>query len=144
MKDPKDYFTFEKRMEDMTDKDVTKRIKDAFNWEMPKLRPIPYIGERDQKVEYVTEELMAVCPVTGYPDLYKLKIEFVPDKTLPELKSLKFYYMGFHDLPISHEHIVAKIYKEFKKQIKPKQLHLVLDVAARGGVVTRVEMGKII
>jgi NADPH-dependent 7-cyano-7-deazaguanine reductase QueF len=51
--------------------------------------------------------------------------------------------MGYRDLPISHEHIQAKIYKEFMEQVQPKELKVELDVTVRGGIYTTVEFGEL-
>tara|TARA_Y100000310_G_scaffold156550_1_gene155981 strand:- start:127 stop:558 length:432 start_codon:yes stop_codon:yes gene_type:complete len=131
-------FSFGKVMEDMKGKELEDRIRKAWEWEMDKLTLVPYIGEIDQKIIYDYKELTALCPVTGIQDLYGVKIDFVPNKYIPELKTLKFYLMGYRDLPISHEHLQAKIYKEFKEQVQPKKLGVELDVMIRGGIKTDI------
>ena len=132
---------FSKTMEGMSDEQIKERIEKAQAHPMPKLRPIPYIGEENVVTTYETNELIARCPATGYPDAYRLVIDFVPDKVVPELKTLRFYIMDYYTLPISHEHICAKIYKEFKEQVKPKQLAVRVLVAVRGGIYTTVKCG---
>jgi len=127
-----------KKMEDMQGDELKKRIEFGWNFETPKLTPVPYVGEIDQEVNYVYNELVALCPVTGILDLYTVHIKFTPDKCIPELKTLKFYFLSFKDLPISHEHLQAKIYKEFKEQVKPKSLYVHLDTAVRGGIKTDI------
>jgi 7-cyano-7-deazaguanine reductase len=129
-------------MEGMNDKELSKRIQSVMNLEFDrKIRPIPYVGEVKEIVNYTTEELIARCPVTGYPDTYKLTIKFIPDKLIPELKSLKFYFMEYFDVPISHEHIIAKIAKDFDTAIKPLSRQFTLKVAVRGGIETEVQIG---
>ena len=83
------------------------------------------------------------CPWTTLLDYYRAIITYVPDKYVCELKSLKFYYLAYEQLPITHELLLSKIYKEFQEQIKPKQLKVVLEVAVRGGIKTVVEKGKV-
>ena len=137
----KEDFPFGEKMESMNDVEIKERIEKAWNWEMDKLTPIPFVGEIDQTIEYKYPELTGLCPVTGIQDLYEVIVRFVPDKCVPELKSLKYYYMGYRDLPISHEHLQAKIYKEFKESIKPKKLNVKLNVTVRGGIYTTIEYG---
>jgi 7-cyano-7-deazaguanine reductase len=79
--------------------------------------------------------------MTGIKDLYKIKIKYVPDKIIPELKSLKLYFWGYENLPISHEHIIAKIFKDFEIIIKPKKLAILLYVAERGEMITTIAIG---
>ncbi|MBW6440915.1 hypothetical protein K0B03_02665 [Patescibacteria group bacterium] len=131
-----------KTIEKMSDQELKKRIVDAMNFEVQnKIRPVPYIGGEELIVEYSYSELQAKCPMTGLKDIYKIKIKFIPDKFIPELKSLKFYFTGYEELPISHEHIIAKIYQDFKRVISPKKIAIVLYVAARGEILTTVETG---
>lgn len=135
-------FPFGEVMESMKGQELEDRIRKAWEWEMPELRPVPYVGDTGIKVKYTYPELTARCPVTGIQDLYTVRIEFVPDKAIPELKSLKQYFMAYRDLPCSHEHIHAKIFKEFKEQVRPKYLNVYLDVAIRGGIHTEVNYDK--
>lgn len=132
-------FPYGKIMESMKGKALKKRIEKGFNWPMDKLTLIPYVGEIHQVVSYQYSELTARCPVTGIQDLYTVTIEFIPEKWVPELKSLKFYFMNYRNLPISHEHLQAKIYKEFYAQVKPKTLSVILDTAIRGGIKTIIK-----
>jgi len=135
---------FEPSMEAMSDEDIKERIRRVYEYEIPaKIRPIPYIGDKREVVTYSSEELVARCPVTGLPDFYKIAIEFVPDETIPELKSLKYYLLGYLDLPISHEHLVSKVYRDLEAAVRPSRLRITLDVAVRGGITTRVVLGEL-
>lgn len=131
-------FDFTKTIEEMSDKDLKQRIMDGYEHKMPEIRPVPYIGV-EQEVIYEYPELTALCPMTGIQDLYTITIEFIPDKLIPELKSLKQYFLAFRDLPISHEHLNSKIAEEFRKAIKPALLIVTLNVAVRGGIKTTVK-----
>jgi len=130
------------KMESASEEIYRERIEKAYQVELPnsKLTLVPYIGS-EEIVEYNYDELVGLCPVTFLPDLYKLYIRFVPDKYIPELKSLKYYYMDFLKIPISHEHLANKIYKEFKNQIKPKKIYLYMKTNIRGGIETNIEIG---
>jgi len=131
-----------KRIEEMDDETLRKRINDAMSYKIEnKIRPIPYLGKEEIVIEYSYPELQARCPMTGVKDWYKIRLKYIPNKLIPELKSLKFYFWGYEDLPISHEHIIAKIYREFKRAIKPKKLAILLYVAERGEFVTTIAIG---
>ena len=54
------------------------------------------------------------------------------------LKSLRYYFLGYRDISILHEHLAHKIFNDFKKAVSPKRLRLELDVAIRGGIHTRI------
>ena len=49
------------------------------------------------RVEMRSDELAAVCPITGQPDLYVVAIEFRPRAHCLESKSLKLYLNGFRE-----------------------------------------------
>lgn len=133
---------FVNRIEEMTDKALKARIQYGMDFEIEnKIRPVPYLGGQEITVEYAYPELQARCPMTAIKDLYKVRIKFIPNKFIPELKSLKFYFFGYEELPISHEHIIAKIYKDFKQVLKPKKLAIELYVATRGELKTTVALG---
>jgi hypothetical protein len=61
------------------------------------------------KVELTSDELAAVCPVTGQPDLYIATIEYQPDTRCLESKSLKLYLNEFRDQGVFCEALAVKI-----------------------------------
>ena len=131
-----------KRIEEVGDIEVRKTINAAMNKKMPPIRLLPYLGG-EETVSYSYPELVALCPMTGILDLYKVKIKYVPNKHLPELKSLKFYFLRYKDVMIGHEHLCEKIRRDFERAVKPKSLEVVLDVAIRGGIHTIIKnVGK--
>jgi len=130
-------YDFTQKIEDMTDEQVKERISAAFYKEMPTIRAIPYIGSVEE-VTYSYPELTALCPMTGIQDLYNIDIIFTPNTSIPELKSLKFYFLEYRNLPISHEHLCSKIYDDFKNSIQPEDMTIKLAVAPRGGITTNI------
>jgi len=131
-----------KKIEDMPQKKLEEIIKQAMDKKMPEIKTMPYLGEIECKVIYEYPEMVALCPMTGYLDTYKLTYTYTPNKLLPELKSLRFYLMAYKDMRIGHEHLCAKLYRDFKKAVKPKKLKIELDVAIRGGIHTLVSYEK--
>jgi len=131
------------KMESASPEVYRERIEKAYNVVLPhsNLFPVPYIGT-EEKVEYISKEIVALCPVTFLADLYELTIRFIPGEWVPELKSLKYYLMDYIKIPISHEHLANKIYNEFYKQMKPKKMYLYLKTAVRGGIETNIEVGE--
>src|SRR5436190_21032292 len=47
------------------------------------------------RVELDSDELTAVCPITGQPDLYRARIEYELDRLFLEAKSVKLYLNSF-------------------------------------------------
>ncbi len=94
--------------------------------------------ESRTSVEYVFPELSAVCPKTGLPDNYILRILYEPDKKLPELKSLKMYLLAYRNYGIWHEHLANKILKDFIKYVEPRWVFVELYAYNRGGIYTSV------
>lgn len=133
---------FKKQIEQISEEELKQILEIAYTAEMPILNPIPYFGV-EEVVTYDYKELVALCPITTIQDLYRIIVEFVPNKYVCELKSLRFYYLAYRNLPISHELLLSKIKEEFSKAIKPKQLKVILEVATRGGIDTTVVSGRV-
>lgn len=138
-----DELEFTHRIEDMAMEQLEERISAGMSFENRySILTIPYVGKVSEIVTYDFNELVARCPMTGYLDFYRAEISFIPDNLLPELKSLKLYYFGFTDLPISHEHIAARIYSEFCAAVKPVACRLALTAGVRGGIKTTILVGE--
>ncbi len=103
------------------------------------LQPIPNSHPgRDYVVVLETDELTAICPFYGNPDFYRIRIIYIPDETVVELKSLKFYMAAFRDYRTTHENLLNTIFEHLKELMKPKYLRIELDVNIRGGIKTRI------
>jgi 7-cyano-7-deazaguanine reductase len=126
------------KIEDMPMRELKKVIEQAMDVKLSPIVPIPYKGGIPQTIVYKCSELIARCPMTLIPDFYTITITFIPNKHIPELKSLRDYFRDYFDIPISHEHLQAKIFSDFKKAIKPKRLRIELDAAIRGGIKTDI------
>lgn len=132
-------FKFAEKVEDMSDKEVNEQQEFIKNYQMPVLRPLNFVYEGEiEEIVHETEELIAVCPMTGLPDFYSLRIGYIPKEHIVELKSLKFYFFAYKDMPIFHEHLASKILGDFVNAVKPISTKVLLDAAARGGIGTKV------
>ena len=130
-------------IEDMDAADIQSRIEQAMDYEIEnRIVTIPYVGGLEELVEYRYPEMTAKCPMTGQRDFYELVIKFTPERLLPELKSLKLYLAGYDDLPISHEHLAAKVFRELQETIHPKDMFLQLLVGVRGGIKTTITIDQ--
>jgi 7-cyano-7-deazaguanine reductase len=99
----------------------------------------PY-PRRDYEINISFSEFTCLCPRSGYPDFATIKINYVPDKKIVELKSLKLYLNSFRNVYVSHEEVTNKIYSELKKRLKPRFLEVIGDFNPRGNVKTLVRV----
>ena len=95
--------------------------------------PFDYAGSATEVV-YETEEFTCVCPWTGLPDFGLLTISYVPNKSLIELKSLKYYLTSYRNVGIIQEHAVNRILKDLVKLAKPLSMTVDAEYRERGGI----------
>ncbi len=95
--------------------------------------------DRNYTINVEIPEFNCVCPKTGLPDFGVIYIEYVPNKHIVELKSLKLYIVKFRNIGIFHEHVTNQILDDFKKACKPKKISIVGDFNPRGGIKTIVK-----
>ncbi len=65
---------------------------------------------------------MAKCPRSGYPDFATIKLEYIPDKLVIELKALKLYINSFMYREVSHENSANEIFDTLYGKLKPKYM----------------------
>lgn len=85
-----------------------------------------------------SEELTALCPRTGQPDFYNVRIKYVPRDELVELRSLKRYFQGFRSRGILHEELTNEMFNDLVDLLNPRSLELEVIVNVRGGIKTKV------
>jgi 7-cyano-7-deazaguanine reductase len=87
-------------------------------------------------VEMRSDELTAVCPVTGQPDLYVATFEFWPQDLCIESKSLKLYLGGFRNEGHFCEALAVKIRDDVAEalELPPDKVRVRLEQKARGGI----------
>jgi len=94
--------------------------------------------KRDYNVHIEFPEFTCVCPRTGLPDFANIIIDYVPDKKIVELKSLKLYFVSYRNVGIFHENAVNKILDDIVSACKPRSLNIVGEFNVRGGLKTTV------
>ncbi|MCG6553607.1 MAG: preQ(1) synthase [Candidatus Magnetominusculus sp. LBB02] len=99
----------------------------------------PHPG-RDYEIKIDMSEFTCLCPRSGYPDFAVIKITYVPDKLIIELKSLKLYLNSFRDRHISHEDAANVIYNELYDKLSPRYLEVIGDFNPRGNVKTVIRV----
>ena len=87
-------------------------------------------------VEATSDELAALCPVTGQPDLYVATIEYQPDTRCLESKSLKLYLNEFRDQGHFCEALAVKIRDDVAEALAlpAERVRVTLRQKARGGI----------
>jgi len=87
-------------------------------------------------VELVSDELVAVCPITGQPDLYVASIEYSPTDRCLESKSLKLYLNGFRDQGHFCEALAVKVRDDVAEALglAANEVTVTLEQKARGGI----------
>jgi 7-cyano-7-deazaguanine reductase len=88
------------------------------------------------QVEMVSDELTAVCPVTGQPDFYVAAIEYQPEASCLESKSLKLYLARFRDEGAFCEALAVRIRDDVAKalELPAERVTVTLEQKARGGI----------
>jgi 7-cyano-7-deazaguanine reductase len=98
--------------------------------------------ERAYDINITFAEFTCLCPRSGYPDFATIRLTYVPDQKVVELKSYKLYLNSFRDMKISHEAVVNKIYGELESALKPRSLEVTGDFNPRGNVKTVITVSS--
>ncbi|RLF50942.1 MAG: NADPH-dependent 7-cyano-7-deazaguanine reductase QueF [Thermoplasmata archaeon] len=114
-----------------------KAIKEAKLevWENPS-------PDKNYLVEISFPEFTCLCPRSGYPDFAEIKIIYIPDKYIVELRSLKHYLNSYRDKYMTHEEATNRIYDDLKKLLNPRYLEVIGDFNIRGGIKTVVKVSS--
>lgn len=91
----------------------------------------------DAVVEFSTNELTALCPVTGQPDFYELKLSYRPRERLLESKAMKLYLWGFRERGTFAEGLAATLLKDLIAACDPVEMTVDLTQQVRGGLKIR-------
>ena len=100
--------------------------------------------DRDYEVSLEVPEFTCVCPITGQPDFAVVRIRYVPDQRLVELRSIKLYMWSYRNEGAFHEDVTNRILDDFVAAAAPRWIEVVGDWNIRGGIktVVRVSHGK--
>ena len=94
--------------------------------------------ERDFEITISCPEFTSVCPMTGLPDFGEIRITYVPDAACVELKSLKYYLLGFRNRGIFYEAATNQILDDLVALLHPRRMTVTGNFSARGGITTSV------
>lgn len=114
-----------------------KEIKEArlTPWDNP-------FPERNYRIEISFPEFSCLCPRSGYPDYATIRIEYIPDKNIVELRSFKLYLNSYRDRHISHEESTNLIYQDLFELLKPRALNVYGEFHPRGNVKTVIKVSS--
>ena len=93
-------------------------------------------GRGVTKVEMTSDELTAVCPITGQPDLYTATIDYAPMALCLESKSLKLYLARYRNEGAFCEALAVRIRDDVAAalEVDASRVTVSLRQKARGGI----------
>jgi 7-cyano-7-deazaguanine reductase len=88
------------------------------------------------RVEMTSDELTAICPITGQPDFYVATIDYDSAALCLESKSLKLYLARFRNEGAFCEALAVQIRDEAAAalELAPEKVRVTLRQKARGGI----------
>ena len=94
--------------------------------------------DRDYEVNIAIPEFTCLCPRTGQPDFATIRIRYIPDQHLVELKSLKVYIWTYRNEGAFHEDVTNRVLSDLVRRLAPRRMEVVGDWNVRGGIKTVV------
>ena len=95
-------------------------------------------ADRDFHLHMQIPEFTCLCPKTGQPDFATLYLDYIPDQTCVELKSLKLYIWSYRNEGAFHEAVTNRILDDLVAATAPRFMRLTAKFYVRGGVFTNV------
>jgi 7-cyano-7-deazaguanine reductase len=93
---------------------------------------------RDYTIRIEIPEFTCLCPKTGQPDFATILIEYVPNRSCVELKSLKLYIWSFREEGAFHEAVTNRILDDLVRVCAPNFMRVTARFNVRGGIYTTV------
>lgn len=122
----------------MNEKEKLKLAQSGLDVKLPQMEVFPNLF-KNYKVTLEVPEYTSVCPKTGLPDFGKVTIQYIPAKLCVELKSFKYYVLGYRNLGIFYENAINRILKDFVAVSCPHWAYIRGEFTPRGGISTIVE-----
>lgn len=94
--------------------------------------------ERDYAINIRCPEFTSLCPKTGQPDFGDITVEYCPDRSCIELKSLKFYMQSYRNEGIFYEALTNRILDDLTGVCRPRWMKITARFTPRGGITTEV------
>ncbi|WP_373490484.1 preQ(1) synthase [Parasphingorhabdus sp.] len=83
---------------------------------------------------FAVPEFTSLCPVTAQPDFAHLVIDYAPDRTIVESKSLKLFLGSFRNHAAFHEDCTVGIGRRLFDEMQPRWLRIGGYWYPRGGI----------
>jgi len=97
--------------------------------------PAPH---RDFVIHMEVPEFTCLCPLTGQPDFATIVVDYIPDATCVELKSLKLYMWSYRNEGAFHEAVTNRILDDLVAATAPRFMRVTARWYVRGGIFTNV------
>ena len=85
------------------------------------LQTTDYFGPR-QRICYQLNEFATVCRFLGLPDTVLVWIDYISQKKLIELKSMKYYFISFRNVDFFQEDVTSRIFNDLNPLVEPEEL----------------------
>ena len=99
--------------------------------------PNPQPG-REFHIHMEIPEFTCLCPMTGQPDFATIVLDYIPDRSCVELKSLKLYIWSYRNEGVFHEAVTNRILDDLVKLTQPLFMRVTGRFNVRGGIFTSV------
>lgn len=101
--------------------------------------PLPVIATwpnqyRGYEIRIECPEFTSVCPKTKLPDFGNLVLIYEPERSCIELKSFKYYLLGYRNMGVFYENAVNRILQDVVRATRPLWAELAGSFTARGGM----------
>lgn len=90
--------------------------------------------EKVTRVTMTTDEVTALCPVTGQPDWYVVEVTYWPNEKCIESKSFKLFVQSLRENGMFCESLSEFILNEVTEAIQPNSAQVKVTQKPRGGV----------
>lgn len=95
-------------------------------------------SDRDYRIRLECPEFTCVCPMTGQPDFAHFDIEYIPDHSCIETKSLKLYLWSFRSEGVFHEAVTNRILDDLVAACQPRFIRVTGRFNVRGGITPTI------
>ena len=94
---------------------------------------------RGYEITITMPEYTSICPRTGLPDFGIITLHYLPAAECIELKSLKYYILGYRNMGIFYENAVNRILDDVVRACRPKWAVVRGEFTTRGGMHSTIE-----
>lgn len=94
--------------------------------------------ESDYTIRIRIPEFTCLCPKTGQPDFATINLDYIPNRSCVELKSLKLYIWSYRNEGAFHEAVTNRILDDLVAACRPRFMRVTAEFNVRGGIHTTV------